>query len=122
MRLSEEVAEKLRRRILSVTQRSCARISASYVKEATNHLIVSARDAGTNAVQTRYFEALDGLEKNQQSIAENFTSGVTTGIEEISDVDEILNRRRKRDSGSSPKLELVDTAQFEEWLLVAEII
>lgn len=121
-RISAEVAKRLKSRIIAVTQRSASRIVASYIKTANEHLIVSARDAGTNALQARYMEALDVLEKHQQSFVDAFVKAVVAGIETVSDLDEVLNRRRKRDSTNTNKLELVDTAQFEEWLLVAELI
>ena len=34
----------------------------------------------------------------------------------------MLEKRRRRETGSSAKLQLVDTEEFEEWLAVAEVI
>ncbi|MFT7652486.1 MAG: diguanylate cyclase (GGDEF)-like protein, partial [Candidatus Azotimanducaceae bacterium] len=121
-RIGKEDADRLKARIKTVTQRSASRIAAGYVQKACADLLVSARDAGTNAVQTRYLEALTVFEKNQQSFVESFVNSVVSGVDEISDLQEVLSRRRKRDSGNNQKLELVDTAQFEKWLLVAELI
>ena len=121
-RISEEAADRLIGRIRAVAQRATSRLGAAFVQSASQDLLVKARDAGTNAVQTRYFETLDGFEKNQDVFVEQFVQGVLAQVERVSDVDAVLERRRKRDSGNSAKLELVDTHQFEEWLLVAELI
>lgn len=121
-RISENDANKLISRISTVTNRAASKLMSNFLGQATSELLVSARDAGTNAVQARYLEALDQLEKNQQSLVEQFVGEVVGGVERVSDVEQVLNRRRKRDSSESGKLELVDTDQFEEWLLVAEAI
>ena len=121
-RISEIDAQKLISRISTVTHRAASKLITSFVAAASESLLISARDAGTNAVQSRYLEALDALEKNQTELVENYVGAVIGGIERVSDVEEVLNRRRKRDSSESGKLELVATDQFEEWLLVAEAI
>ena len=121
-RISEDVALKLKGRIITVVNRSSSRIITSLVKVAAQDFLVKARDAGTNAVQARYFEALDVLEKAEQQIVETFVNATVSGVETVSDLDAALDRRRKRESGNSQKLELVDTQQFEDWLQVAEVI
>ncbi|MEM7003282.1 MAG: DUF1631 family protein, partial [Pseudomonadota bacterium] len=121
-RLSAKDAEQLKLRITAVTKRSATRIIGGYVNAASEFLIVSARDAGTNAVQTRYLEALDLVEKNSDALQADFISSVVESVEKVSDLDAVLDRRRKRASGDQQKLELVDTAEFEQWLLVAELI
>ncbi len=121
-RITEADAKKLQTRIVAVTKRAASRMGAAFASAAGETLLVSARDAGTNAVQTRYFEALDALETNQATIVDQFVTGVVSGVEKVSDLDAVLERRRKRESGNTQKLELVDTAQFEEWLAVAELI
>ena len=98
------------------------RLRSAFVTSASEDFLIKARDAGTNAVQSRYFEALDGFEKNQDVFVQKFVEGVINQVERISDLDAVLERRRKRDSTNSNELELVDTHQFEEWLLVAELI
>ena len=121
-RLSEEAASKLRARIVAVVNRSSSRIITSVTKAIAQDFLVKARDAGTNAVQTRYFEALDTLEKAEKKIVEGFVKSAVEGVERVSDLDAALDRRRKRESGNTNKLELVDTQQFEDWLQVAEVI
>ena len=121
-RLSPEIADRLKARILTVVDRASTRIANSFIKSSLQDMLVKARDAGTNAVQTRYFEALNVLEKSESAIVEGFKSSVLGGVESVSDLEAALDRRRKRESGSSSKLELVDTQQFEDWLQVAELI
>jgi diguanylate cyclase (GGDEF)-like protein len=120
--ISPDAASKLTTRIGTVLQRAASRLASAFIHKSHAELLIRARDAGTNAVQTRYFESLDTLEKNQEIIAGEFVAGVVGQIEKVSDLEAVLERRRKRESGNTKKLELVDTQQFEEWLLVAEII
>ncbi len=122
-RLTETAAAKLTSRIQAVTKRATSRLAASFCKTLAQDLLVKARDAGTNAVQTRYFEALDAVEKFQEVFVGKFVGGMIAQLDSVSDLEAVLERRRKRDSGNkSTKLELVDTQQFEQWLLVAEEI
>lgn len=121
-RITETEAEKLRGRITAVANRAASRIGSSFMRAANEEFLIRARDAGTNALQTRYFEALNAIEKEQAGVVETFVAGVVKGVENVSDLEAVLERRRNRASGNSTKLELVDTQQFEEWLLVAELI
>jgi len=121
-RISADSADKLLLRIRAVTQRTASRLISNFVQNACDNMLIKARDAGTNAVQTRYFEALDALEKGSEEISSGFVRAVLQQIEKVSDLDAVLERRRKRESGNTTKLELVDTQQFEEWLVVAELI
>ncbi len=121
-KIPREAADRLIQRVRTVTQRATSRLAAAFVKTANEDMLLKARDAGTNAIQSRYFEALDGLEKGQAEFQGTFVTGVVQQVDKISDLDAVLERRRKRESGNTTKLELVDTEQFEEWLLVAEVI
>ena len=115
---SQEVVGKVRR----VMERALKRISDQFYELAQTELLVSARDAGTNAVQMMYFEGLDQLEKRRQHIEDTFENEVLRQLDHVSDLEEVLEKRRRRETGDSKKLELVDTEQFEAWLGVAEII
>ncbi|NKB99737.1 MAG: DUF1631 family protein [Pseudomonadales bacterium] len=121
-RISPKAADRLKSRILAVVTRSSSRVITAITKVAAQEFLLKARDAGTNAVQTRYFEALDSLEKAEKSIVDTFTTSLVSGVESVSDLEAALDRRRKRESGNTAKLELVDTQQFEDWLQVAEVI
>ncbi len=121
-RITPQAAGRLKSRLLTVVTRSSSRLITAVMKMATEEFLVKARDAGTNADQTRYFETLDVLEKAEKSIVATFTDTLASGVESVSDLDAALDRRRKRASGTAAKLELVDTQQFEEWLQVSEVI
>jgi diguanylate cyclase (GGDEF)-like protein len=120
--IPKDAAEKLKARVRTVAQRAISRLGSTYCKTVNEDFLVKARDAGTNAVQSRYFEALDQMEKGQEKFAAELTEAVMAQIDKVSDLDAMLDRRRRRETGSSTKLELVDTQQFEAWLLVAELI
>jgi diguanylate cyclase (GGDEF)-like protein len=120
-RVSEEQAVEIRRKLRRVTERALDRVITQFFDKVGNELLVKARDAGTNAVQMMYFEGLDIVEKNEDRIRHDFIGDALRQIDQVSELEDVLERRRRR-SGARPKLELVDTEQFEEWLAVAEII
>ncbi len=121
-RLSEFQATKVREKVRRVLERAIARISDQFFELTLPELLVSARDAGTNAVQMMYFEGLDQLEKKQERIRQAFSDEVLRQLDEVSELEEVLEKRRRRETGDSNKLELVDTEKFEAWLGVAEVI
>ena len=119
----EEVdASKIKGRLKKLMGRTAARILDSFLETCNTELLVHARDAGTNAVQMMYFEGLDQLEKRGEELRSRFADGVLDPIENISDLESVLEKRRRQNTGNTTKLELVDTEEFEEWLAVAEII
>ena len=122
VKISKAQTENLVGRVKVVTQRAVSKLASAFTKSANEQLLVSARDAGTNAIQTRYLDALGVIERNQEEFRGNFVLGVVQQVDRVSDLEAVLERRRRRESGNSKKLELVDTEQFEDWLLVAELI
>ena len=73
-------------------------------------------------MQGMYFEGLELIEKNQDRIRHDFIGETLKQIDQISELEDVLERRRRRETGNAGQLELVDTEQFEEWLAVAEVI
>ena len=122
-RIDERRAKQIKDQLRLVMERATSRIGKRFFATAGEELLLKARDAGTNATQMMYFEGMDTLEKNQAEIQARFTSEVTRQIDQVTELEQVLERRRRRESGDGPmKLEIVDTDQFEEWLAVAEII
>lgn len=121
-RISDEAAGEIKNKLRRVTQRALDRICTQFFGIVDNELLVKARDAGTNAVQMMYFEGLELIEKNQDRIRHDFIGDALKQIDQISELEDVLERRRRRETGNTPRLELVDTEQFEEWLAVAEVI
>lgn len=121
-RLSKTQADFVKRRVRRVVERFAARLAGQFSERAEQELLVKARDAGTNAVQMMYFEGLDQLEKHRDGIAAGLTKELLEQVDEVADLERVLEQRRRRETSSSGKLELVDTEQFEGWLAVAEVI
>ena len=121
-RITDEQAGEIKNRLRRVTQRALDRICTQFFGIVDNELLVKARDAGTNAMQGMYFEGLELIEKNQDRIRHDFIGETLKQIDQISELEDVLERRRRRETGNAGQLELVDTEQFEEWLAVAEII
>ena len=121
-RLHSEDAKKLLANIRKIVKRAVSRLASAYLDAIQQDFFVSARDAGTNAVQARYFEAMEALDKYNEEFLGHLVSTILQQVDKVPDLDTVLERRRKRESGNSDKLELVDTGEFEQWLLVAEHI
>ncbi len=121
-RIKESDALKLRGRIRAVTQRGLERVAKNFVSYAKEDLLLKARDAGTNAVQLMYFEGLNLIEESHTRITRMLQEGVLAQVEKVSDIEDVLEKRRRRQAGEAKHLALVDTDQFEDWLAVAEII
>ncbi len=121
-RISETQAEQVRSRVREVLEGMLTRIGDRFCDIAGKELLVSARDAGTNAVQMMYLEGLDQLEKHQARIKESFRREVLRQLDRVTPLEEVLEKRRRRESGEGGKLQLVDTEKFEAWLAVAEVI
>lgn len=121
-RISPEDAGKVREQLRRLASRAVNRISKDFFEHSERDLLVKARDAATNAMQMMYFEALDQFEKRREEIRNRFGKGVVEQIEHVSELEVVLEKRRRRESGSNVKLELVDTEDFEDWLAVAEVI
>ncbi len=120
--IKEVDASKIKGRLKKTMGRTAARILDSFLETCNTEMLEHARDAGTNAVQMMYFEGLDQLEKRGEELRARFADGVLDPIEHVSDLETVLEKRRRQETGNSSKLELVDTEEFEEWLAVAEII
>ncbi|MCP5182393.1 MAG: DUF1631 family protein [Pseudomonadales bacterium] len=121
-RINERDAARLRARVRTVTQRAVERIAANFLRNAQDTLLARARDAGTNAVQLMYFEGLDLLERQDSLFRTELPAQLLVLVERVPRIEEVLEKRRRRQTGESGKLALVDTETFEEWLLVTEII
>lgn len=121
-RISEADAERIKRRLRRVMERALERINRNFFEGANQDLLAKARDAGTNAVQMMYFDGLDQLERGADNVKTTFSDLVLKQIDTVSEFETVLEKRRRRESGSTQKLELVDTDEFEDWLVVAEVI
>lgn len=121
-RVSEQDADRIKRRLRRVMERAVERISRNFYDSASKNLLAKARDAGTNAMQMMFFEGLDQLEKGEAQVKSSFAELVLKQIDQVSEFESVLEKRRRRETGNTQKLELVDTEEFEEWLVVAEVI
>jgi len=121
-RIRDQDAEQVKEQLRRIATRGVNRISKLFFEKCDRDLLLKARDAGTNAVQMMYFEGLDQLEKQRDSIRAKLGRSVVAQIDQISDLESVLEKRRRRETGGSAKLQLVDTEEFEEWLAVAEVI
>ena len=126
-RIPDEEAKKVRSELEARTSETIHTISAQFFDISARELLIKARDAGTNAGQMMYFEALDQLEARADLIGQRFKDDVIGQIRKVSDVKAVLEKRRRQQSGGGAadkhsKLSLIDTDEFEEWLAVAEVV
>ena len=104
-RIRDRDAEQIKEQLRRIATRGVNRISKLFFEKCDRDLLLKARDAGTNAVQMMYFEALDQLEKQRDSIRTKFGRSVVAQIDQISDLESVLEKRRRRETGSSAKLQ-----------------
>jgi hypothetical protein len=121
-RIKDADAEKVKEQLRRVMSRVATRVINGFFERCDREMLTRARDAGTNAVQMMYLEGLDQLAKHRDQIRNRFGRSLVTQIDQVSDLEAVLEKRRRREAGETTKLALVDTEQFEEWLSVAEII
>ncbi len=121
-RINERDAVRIRGRVKLVTQRAVERMASNFIKYGKEELLVKARDAGTNAVQLMYFEGLNVLERHEAHFLKEIPGQILAQVERVPRIEEVLEKRRRRQTGDAQKLEIVDTQQFEEWLSITEII
>ncbi len=121
-RLDAKVAKALRNKLRALAEKATTKIVARFLADTREDLLSRSRDAGTNAMQSMYFEGLNRLEDSSDQLLDDFRADIVRQIDHVSDLNEVLERKRRRETSSSGQLELVDTDQFEEWLAIAEII
>lgn len=121
-RINDRDATRIRARVRTVTQRAVERLASNFVKMAREELLIKARDAGTNAVQLMYFEGLEVVERHGARIQAQFPAAILGQVDKVPKIEDVLEKRRRRQTGNASKLELIDTQQFEEWLTVTEVI
>jgi diguanylate cyclase (GGDEF)-like protein len=121
-RISPQDAGKVKEQLRRIAGRAVNRVTKSFFEHCDRELLVKARDAGTNAMQMMYFEGLDQLEQRREEVRNRFGKEALDQIDHVSELEVVLEYRRRRETGSNLKLELVDTEEFEDWLAVAEVI
>jgi hypothetical protein len=120
--ISEQAAGKVRRRIQDMAGRAIIRISEGFFDMAERTLSVKARDDGTAAPDCEYSDALDQLKQHRETIKGGFLERVISQIEEVSDLESVIDQRRRRASSHSEKSSVGESDGFKEWLVMAEII
>ena len=108
--------------VRSLTEKTLPQLLNTFFERAQQELLVLARDAGSNARQNMLFEALNGVEEGAQDVS---LETVQTVLDRIATPTSHSAAARKK-PGAAPtgdgELSLVDDAQFEDWLAVADII
>lgn len=107
----------------SIVGAALPRLAKIFFEGADKNLLVRARDASSPPEQTRFFQAMNELERKRAEVEASFARAVMDQLENPLDANVSMERRRGGNMGSGGGgLALVDTAQFEAWLALAEII
>ncbi len=86
------------------------------------NLLVQAQNASNNVRQNLMFGGMSLLDKSQQDVIDQVVTSVLEQINHTVDMDQLYKRRQFRGKQGESRLSLVDTDQFEDWLLVADVI
>ena len=122
-RITEEHVAKVRTQLRHMLERAVPRVARAFLERADKDLLVRARDAGTTSLQNALFQSMTTLEKNRREVEEQFQGVVLRQVDAVEDAASVIERRRRKSfAGQAQKLALVDTARFEDWLAIAEVI
>ena len=101
--ISKEQSLQIRAKVRRVVERALTRLVREFTAKASEELLASARDAGTNAAQMMFFEGLDCLEKNQQELISAFVGEVLRQVDQVTELEEVLEKRRRREGADTPE-------------------
>ncbi len=123
-RISAADADRITAQLREIVENALPKLSKAFFDKADQDLLIKARDAGSNQLQTLVFDAMNLLDKRRGQVDAMLVAEVVDQIDEVVDLETALERRRKSEPvGENPQtLSLVDTDEFEDWLAVAEIV
>ncbi|MCC5888739.1 MAG: DUF1631 family protein [Gammaproteobacteria bacterium] len=121
-KLSEEDAAVARKLVHDLSHQALGQFLKATFDRVLEDLLIQARDASNNVRQNLMFGGMTLLEKGQMQITEQVVASVIEQINQPVDMDQLYQRRQSRGKQGESRLSLVDTEQFEDWLLVADVI
>ncbi len=89
-------------------------------EKARQTLFAAARDAGTNAEEREYFEALHEIENVQSTVQSSFRDDIARQLDELGKFQDTADEGE--DSDAMSDLSLVDTQSFSDWLEIKKLL
>ncbi len=121
-RLEEKDAARVKTLVHELSEQALGQLMKSTFQRTLEDLLIQARDATNNVRQNNMFAALSVLEQSHSDIAVQVVKSVLGQIDDPVDLETLKQRRQDRGQKGGNRLALVDTADFEDWLLVADVI
>lgn len=121
-KLPEHDAAVARKLVHDLSHQALGQFLKATFDRVLEDLLIQARDASNNVRQNLMFGGMNLLEKSQQRITEQVVSAVIEQVDQPLDMEQLYQRRQSRGKQGESRLSLVDTEQFEDWLLVADVI
>ena len=119
--LPDEDAERVRRRVRKLVAKGLPQLYKAFFERAEEELLIRARDAGTNDLENKLYEAMNAVEHGASAVAREAGRLVLTQIDQVSDKPPTPAHAQPGQQEAT-RLSLVDTNQFEDWLSVANVI
>ncbi|NIR28140.1 MAG: DUF1631 family protein [Gammaproteobacteria bacterium] len=89
-------------------------------EKARQTLFSAARDAGSNAEEREYFEALQEIENVRSTVESSFRDDIVRQLDELGKVQGVGGESEDREAMSD--LSLVDTQSFNDWLEIKKLL
>ncbi len=94
------------------------KLLVSVIKSINESAVIAARDAGSNTEQTRYFDTINLINKNNNSLISTVTDHIRNSLLNHKD----SNTTTPGYSDSTHELSIMDETNFELWLSTKNII
>lgn len=121
-RLSEKDAAVVRSLIHDLSQRALGQCLSATFDRVNEDLSLQARNAGSDAGYNLMLGGMNRLRRAQQIVTEQVIASVLDQIDTPEDLAQASQRQHTLSRQGESRLSLVDTEQFEDWLLVADVI
>jgi diguanylate cyclase (GGDEF)-like protein len=118
--LSPEDGDRVRRRLRKLTAKGLPQLFKAFFERAEEELLIRARDAGSNELENKLYEAMRAVERGASSVAKDAGRTILAQIDEVSE--KAPTPAHAQTDEREARLSLVDTDQFEDWLSVANVI
>ncbi|TVS09089.1 MAG: DUF1631 family protein [Gammaproteobacteria bacterium] len=121
-RLDQEDAARVKTLVHDLSEQALGQLMKATFQRTLEDLLIQARDASNNVRQNVMFGALNVLEQSVGEVSRCVVNDVLGQIDHPVDLETLKQRRQTRGKKGEKRLALVDTDDFEDWLLVADVI
>jgi len=120
--LIEADAAHVRRELRRLIERGLPQMLGGFFERARDELSIRARESRNREQQDVLLAAMRKLETEEWTVTRQTVADVLAQVEHSTDLRTLKARRASRGQSGGSELSLVATEDFEDWLLVADVI